>query len=74
MKKRKKELPLWFKIETIIFVIFSVAVGFSYFDRIENLNGLDTYYLFVKFSALISFIIIVWLISLVVCSCDKFKK
>jgi len=74
MVKRKKNFPLWFKIETIIFLIFSVAIGASYFNKIDVLNEIEAHYLLIKLFTLIIFIVIIWLISFILCYCNRFNK
>jgi len=74
MVKRKKNFPLWFKIETIIFLIFSVAIVASYFNKIDVLNEIEAHYLLIKLFTLIIFIVIIWLISFILCYCNRFNK
>jgi hypothetical protein len=64
MLKRKKEMPIWFKIQTIGFLFFSGAVVVSYFGTREE--GL----LF-KLLVLLGLLWITWLISLMICCYKK---
>jgi hypothetical protein len=60
MLKRKKEMPIWFKIETIGFLFFSGAVVISYL-------GIRREELLVKLLALLTVLWFVWFISLFLC-------
>jgi hypothetical protein len=60
MLKRKKEMPIWFKIQTIGFLFFSGAVVVSYF-------GIGKEELLIKLLALLTVLWLVWFVSLFLC-------
>lgn len=60
---KKKELPIWFKIETLIFIFFSGAIGISFFRMNE---GFDKQYLLLKLLFLISILVSIWCVSLII--------
>ena len=60
MIKRKKEMPIWFKIETIGFLFFSGAVVISYF-------GIGREELLIKLLVLLTVLWLSWLVSLLLC-------
>ncbi|MCK5080792.1 MAG: hypothetical protein KAQ63_01400 [Candidatus Moranbacteria bacterium] len=68
---RKKELPIWFKVETIVFLFFSGAIGISCFKMSQELSDVDAQYLLTKLYILIGFVLLIWLVSFVTCCCDK---
>ena len=68
---KKKELPIWFKVETIVFLFFAGAIGINYLKMSAGLNGSDLQLLLTKLIILMGSMLIVWLVSLVVVCCDK---
>lgn len=65
---RKKELPIWFKVETITFIFFSGAMVVSYFEMTKDS---DSQFLLIKLILLLSGLWLAWLISLVMCCYKK---
>ena len=61
----KKEFPIWFKVETILFLFFSVSIALSYFQK-ASISG-DSNHLLSKLLIAISLLLVVWFFSLIVC-------
>ncbi len=68
---KKKELSIWFKVETIVFLFFTGAIGINYLKMSAGLDNSELEALLVKLMVLIGSMLIIWLISLVVVCCDK---
>ncbi len=68
---KKKELPIWFKIETITFLFFSIALGISYFRKANGLNDFDAQYLLTKLLILMAIVGLAWMVSFIICCCHK---
>ena len=66
---KRKELPIWLKIETILFLFFSTAILISYFNKIDGSE--DSQQLSLNLMILIGGMMSVCVISLVVCCFDK---
>ena len=45
MKNKNKELPVWFKVETIIFLFFLGALSVNYFNYFEKINNFELIHL-----------------------------
>jgi len=67
---RKKEAPVWFKVETLAFLFFSVAIIASFMKMSGEMNDQDSKQLLIKLVILMSSILLVWIISLIAC-CRK---
>jgi len=61
---RKKEFPIWFKVETMIFLFFSGAVVISYFQNEDIVNSKS---LLTKLLILLTSILLIWFVSLIAC-------
>jgi len=68
---KKKEFPIWFKIETMLFAFFSGAIGINYFKMRGELDILDARYLLTKLIILMSIVFLIWLISFILCCHNK---